>query len=338
MYCFALLARREAALLRLPCSEYSPKLDEAPRLDESATHVRVERLIVLQIAVRGDLSETAIARPLRCSLHQRAPDSATAGKRLDIPTFDMRHGARVAPIRKRTDGELDEAGRNGVELGNKRRCDDGDLFTGEKCPRLRSQLSRVGIGPKPGAHRAPHLGVTFLHRADRHGAKVSKDWERGLPFAYPAPMRVTPRVALQSYIAEFSPEIARLARAALATMRKLLPGAVELVYDNAYALVVGFSPNERPSAALFSIAIYPQKIALCFLYGASLPDPGGLLRGGGNQVRSIRNEDAGTLERRAVRALLKTALEAAGNPYPGTGKGTTIVRAVSKNRRPRRRA
>lgn len=145
-------------------------------------------------------------------------------------------------------------------------------------------------------------------------------------------------MALQQYIAQFSPEIARLARAALATMRERLPGAVELVYDNAYALVVGFSPNERPSAALFSIAIYPQKIALCFLYGAHLRDPDGLLRGSGNQVRSIRIEDDRTLDKRAVRALMKTALEAAGNPFPGTGKGTTIVRAVSKNRRPRRRA
>jgi hypothetical protein len=36
---------------------------------------------------------------------------------------------------------------------------------------------------------------------------------------------------------------AKLARAALTTMRKRLPGAVELVYDNAYALLVGFSPD-----------------------------------------------------------------------------------------------
>ncbi len=144
------------------------------------------------------------------------------------------------------------------------------------------------------------------------------------------------RRQLESFIARFAPEIAQRARAALTTMRKRLPGAFELVYDNAYALVVGFSPNERPSAALFSIAIYPRKVTLCFLYGAHLPDPDRLLQGGGNQVRHIRIEDEKTLGKRGIRALMKSAVESAGNPFRGTGSGTTIVRAISKNRRPRR--
>jgi len=148
----------------------------------------------------------------------------------------------------------------------------------------------------------------------------------------------TARKALQTLVAQFSPEIARRARRALATMRTRLPGAFELVYDNAYALVVGFGPSERPSAALFSIAIYPQKVSLCFLYGAHLEDPEGLLQGGGNQVRHIRIEDDKTLDKRAVRALISRAVEWAGNPFRGGGRGPTIVRAISKNRRPRRRA
>lgn len=140
---------------------------------------------------------------------------------------------------------------------------------------------------------------------------------------------------LEEFVARFSPEIAGRARAALATMRKRLPGAFELVYDNAYALVVGFGPSERPSEALFSIAIYPKKVSLCFLYGVDVPDPEGLLQGSGNQVRHIRIEDERTLEKRGIRALIKAAVEVAGNPYAGA-RGRTIVRAVSKNRRPRR--
>ncbi len=119
-------------------------------------------------------------------------------------------------------------------------------------------------------------------------------------------------------------------------MRKRLPGAFELVYDNAYALVVGFSPNERPSAALFSIVVYPRKVSLCFLYGAHLPDPEHLLQGSGNRVRHIRLEDEKTLDKRGVRALMKAALEAAGHPFRGAGTGATIVRAISKRQRPRR--
>lgn len=52
---------------------------------------------------------------------------------------------------------------------------------------------------------------------------------------------------LDSFLAKYDPEVAAFARRALAKMRKLVPGAVEMVYDNYDWLVVGFSPTERPS-------------------------------------------------------------------------------------------
>jgi hypothetical protein len=119
-------------------------------------------------------------------------------------------------------------------------------------------------------------------------------------------------------------------------MRERLPGAFELVYDNAYALVVGFGPTLRPSEAIFSVVISPKKVSLCFLYGARLTDPEHLLQGSGNQVRHIRLESAATLKQRGVRALMNVAIEDAVAPFDGTRRGQTIVRAVSKNRRPRR--
>jgi hypothetical protein len=119
-------------------------------------------------------------------------------------------------------------------------------------------------------------------------------------------------------------------------MRERLPGAYELVYDNAYALVVGFGPSERPSEALFSIVIHPQKVSLCFLWGVRLADPDGLLVGSGRQVRHIRLESAATLRKRGVRALITAAIDDAGDPFDAARRGETIVRAMSKNRRPRR--
>jgi hypothetical protein len=147
---------------------------------------------------------------------------------------------------------------------------------------------------------------------------------------------VTERQRLASFVGRFSPEIARLARSALASMRAHLPGAFELVYDNAYALVVGFGPSERPSEALFSIAIYPRKVSLCFLYGARLPDPQRRLAGGGKQVRHIRLTDEHTLAERGVHALIEAAIEDAGNPFASAQRGRVIVRAVSVRQRPRR--
>ncbi len=147
---------------------------------------------------------------------------------------------------------------------------------------------------------------------------------------------VTAKAELSGFIARFSPEIARLARSALTAMRERLPGAYELVYENAYALVVGFGPTERPSEAVFSVVIYPRKVSLCFLWGAYLRDPDGLLAGGGRQVRHIRIENAATLKKPAVCALIAAAIEDTGDAFDGTRPGRVIIRAISKNRRPRR--
>ena len=66
----------------------------------------------------------------------------------------------------------------------------------------------------------------------------------------------TPESQLNAFIAEYSPEIAAQAHAVLARVRKLVPGAIQLVYDNYNGLVVGFGPSERVSDAIFSIALY----------------------------------------------------------------------------------
>ncbi len=52
-------------------------------------------------------------------------------------------------------------------------------------------------------------------------------------------------------------------------------------------------------------------LSLCFLQGAGLPDPGGLLRGSGHVVRNIRLDSAATLEHADVCALIDLALQRA---------------------------
>ena len=82
---------------------------------------------------------------------------------------------------------------------------------------------------------------------------------------------MTPQQQFDTFLDRFTPEIAKLARAAIAKMRKRLPGAHRLVYDNFNALVMGFGPTERAGDAFFSLAIYPKWINLFFLDGARLP-------------------------------------------------------------------
>ena len=47
----------------------------------------------------------------------------------------------------------------------------------------------------------------------------------------------TPESQLNAFIAEYSPEIAAQAHAVLARMRKLVPGAIQLVYDRGCCLL-----------------------------------------------------------------------------------------------------
>src|SRR5229473_8693954 len=98
----------------------------------------------------------------------------------------------------------------------------------------------------------------------------------------------SPARQLATFLARFSPEVVAVAKAARARLRKRLPRAVEMVYDNFNALVIGYSPTDRPSDAIVSIGLYPRWVNVYFLQGAHLPDPSGVLQGSGHQVRFIR--------------------------------------------------
>jgi hypothetical protein len=138
---------------------------------------------------------------------------------------------------------------------------------------------------------------------------------------------------LDEFLSRYAPEVRALGEAAIAKLRERLPGAVQLVYDNYNALVVGFGPSEHASEAVLSLAFYPKWVRLFFLHGVALPDPKKLLEGSGAGVRSIKLESAGDLDKPAVRALIRAALQA--QPIPASG-GRLVVRSISKKQRPRR--
>jgi hypothetical protein len=59
---------------------------------------------------------------------------------------------------------------------------------------------------------------------------------------------------LDSFMAKFNAADQKLIRSIHAAMRKRLPTAHELVYDNYNFFVIGYSPTLRPSDAICSIA------------------------------------------------------------------------------------
>jgi hypothetical protein len=131
---------------------------------------------------------------------------------------------------------------------------------------------------------------------------------------------------LDAIIARRGPEMAKLTKAVLATLRPRFPGAVEMVYDKSNSLVIGFCPNERASDVINSIAVYRNWINLYFFEGDSLPDPEGLLRGTGSMVRNIRITSAADLDKPAVKALMAEALKRADPPLDKKAVRKTLLK------------
>ena len=146
----------------------------------------------------------------------------------------------------------------------------------------------------------------------------------------------TPAQQLAGFITKFDPAIARLARSARVVLRKRLPNAVELVYDNYNALAIGFGPSDRAGKAVLSLAVMPRWVTLCFLFGAGLPDPHRLLNGSGSRVRHVRLHAAEDFDDPRVQDLLAAALDRSEPPINPTREQQLIIKSISGKQRPRR--
>jgi hypothetical protein len=144
-------------------------------------------------------------------------------------------------------------------------------------------------------------------------------------------------VELASFIDKFEPSIAKIIRECRAELRRLLPTAVEIVYDNYNFFVIGYCSTEKPSDCIVSIAAASNGVGLSFYRGASVPDPEGLLQGEGKQNRFIRLPSAERLRTPGVVRLIHSAESIGKTPLAKTGDPRTIIKSVSAKQRPRRK-
>jgi len=150
------------------------------------------------------------------------------------------------------------------------------------------------------------------------------------------PLQRNAEEELAGFIDKFSPEMAKSIRAMRAALRKRVPTANELVYDNYNFFVIGYSSTLRPSDAFITLVADGRGVRLAFYYGSSLPDPSGILHGTGNQNRFIRLAGTKDLSNPAVEALIRAAIAHGKSPLPASGRGTLVIRSVSAKQRPRR--
>ena len=139
---------------------------------------------------------------------------------------------------------------------------------------------------------------------------------------------------IAGFLARYDPAISALAVDARRRLRRRLPTATELVYDNYNALVFGYGASDRASDGILSIALYPRWVTLFFLHGVGLSDPSGLLQGSGTPVRGVRLSKASDLEAPAIAALITEAGGRAGTALPQED-GATVIKSVSARQRPR---
>ncbi len=129
-----------------------------------------------------------------------------------------------------------------------------------------------------------------------------------------------------------------LIRSVRRALRRRLPTANELVWDNYNFFVIGYSASERPSDSVVSLAAASNGVGLSFYRGATLPDPHGILLGSGRQNRFLRLESASVLARPEVEALIAAAVAQARIPFRERGRGQLLIRSVSAKQRSRRKA
>jgi hypothetical protein len=96
-------------------------------------------------------------------------------------------------------------------------------------------------------------------------------------------------------IADFSPHIQELARAARQLIHRVYPQVVEVVWVRQRN--TGFGTGPKKSTEHFCwLMPASNHVNLGFNYGAELPDPAGLLEGTGKLFRHVKLRSAGQLD------------------------------------------
>jgi hypothetical protein len=145
----------------------------------------------------------------------------------------------------------------------------------------------------------------------------------------------TPEQALKGFIAKFAAPNQKLIRGLRSALKKRLPNANELVYDNYNFLVIAYCPTQKPSESYFSIGADKNGANLFFGYtGTKLKDPKKLLQGSGALNRYIRLESPTHLDDAAVKGLIAESI-AVSKPM-GDDEGQLIIKSISPKQRPRR--
>ena len=111
--------------------------------------------------------------------------------------------------------------------------------------------------------------------------------------------------AVETFLADYKPEIRDLALKIREQVRSILPEANEYV-NSAHKTII-YGTSARMSDEICYIAPLSSSVNLGFTYGTKLPDPNGMLKGTGKLLRHIKFESPEDVNAPGLKSLLEIA-------------------------------
>ena len=114
--------------------------------------------------------------------------------------------------------------------------------------------------------------------------------------------------AIDTFIAEYPPEVRVLIGAARRCLAEAFPGSAETLDESARMIAYSYGPGYKGLVCTLILSRTGAKIGV--VRGSELPDPKGLLEGSGKVHRHVALKSPADLKRPGLKALLKTSLSA----------------------------
>src|SRR5262245_4208541 len=112
---------------------------------------------------------------------------------------------------------------------------------------------------------------------------------------------------VEAFLKLYPAEVGELARAARKLIKKIVPKAEEKLDTSAKVIGFGYGPGYK--GVVCTLILSKTGVKLGIPYGASMPDPEGLLRGAGKVHRHVVLENAADLKEPGVKALIEAVVE-----------------------------
>jgi hypothetical protein len=120
--------------------------------------------------------------------------------------------------------------------------------------------------------------------------------------------RMPRRNSIDTFLADYPPEVRVLTRAARAFLAETLPGSAEALDES--ARVIGYSYGPGYKGLVCTLILSRTGVKLGVVRGSELPDPKHLLDGSGKVHRHVPLKSPADLKRPGLKALIRAAHKA----------------------------